>query len=537
MLSSMYSGISGLKSNSDSLNVVGNNISNVNTTGYKSSRASFEDVLYQTVGGTSGSSQVGRGSALAAVDTDFSQGSFETTNSATDLAIGGAGFFIVKKPANDATYYTRAGGFSLDKDGNLVDSAGDYLQGKAIDRTTDTAGGVDTNIVISQQPSEPRATAEIDMVVNLQSNAAFRGIISPPVSTTAGSDVIAVGASTSGFPATGSYSTAYAANGGDYTVTMTLPDGSFVARNVTAAEATGTVTNFEGTLVDGTGAPILDPSGNPQTIRTGLDLTFNGITAGETSSWTLGGYDATSTSTISNTTNYQSSITVYDSLGTGHVVTVNFRKASVGAAASTWEWHATTGGDDVIAGGGSGTLTFNNVGVLVAGGSAQAVTFDFAGGAAAGQTISLLFGPSSGEGATTQYPISSKTNYQSQDGYAPGVLQNISVSQDGIISGTYDNGQILSLYQVTLANFNNPQGLKREGGNLYSTTLESGNAFTSTPGDGGTGKISANSLEQSNVDLATEFVRMIIAQRGYEANSKVITTTDEILQTLMNLKR
>jgi flagellar hook protein FlgE len=536
MLSSMYSGISGLKSNSDSLNVVGNNISNVNTTGYKSSRASFEDVLYQTVAGTSGSSQVGRGSALAAVETDFSQGSFETTNSTTDLAIGGAGFFIVKKEGDDSSYYTRAGGFSLDKDGNLVDSAGDFLQGKAIDRTTNTAYGVDANIAISQQPSEPRATQEIDMVVNLQSDAAWKGSISTPVSTTAGKDVIGVAASASGYPTTGDYSTAFAVNGTDYTVTMALPDGSFVAGNVTAAEATGTVTDFTGILVDGTGAPILDADGNQQTIKTGLDLTFGGIVAGETSSWTIGGFDPTSTSTISNTSNYASSIMVYDSLGTGHVVTVNFRKDSEAATSSTWEWNVTTEGSDTIGSGGSGTLTFNNNGVLVVGGTAQDVTFDFAG-AAAGQTIHLLFGPSSGEGATTQYPISSKTNYQSQDGFAPGTLQSISVSDDGIISGTYDNGQILKLYQITLANFNNPQGLKREGGNLYSATLESGNAYTSTPGDGGTGKISANSLEQSNVDLATEFVRMIIAQRGYEANSKVITTTDEVLQTLMNLKR
>ena len=536
MLSSMYSGISGLKSNSNSLNVVGNNISNVNTTGYKSSRASFEDVLYQTVAGTSGSSQVGRGSALASVEADFSQGSFETTNSTTDLAIGGAGFFIVKKPGNDTSYYTRAGGFSLDKDGNLVDTAGDYLQGKAIDRTTNTAYGVDTNITISQQPSEPRATEEIDMVVNLQSDAAWKGSISAPVSTTVGADVIAVAASAPGYPAAGNYSAAFAANGSDYTVTMTLPDGSLVAGNVTAAQATGTVTSFTGILVDGAGSPILDADGNTQTIRTGLDLTFNGITVGDTSSWTLSGYDPTSATTVSNTSNYSSAITVYDSLGLGHVVTVNFRKASEGTAASTWEWHVTTDGSDAIASGGSGTLTFNNNGVLVAGGTAQPVVFDFSG-AAAGQMINLVFSPSSGEGATTQYPISSKTNYQSQDGYAPGVLQSISVSQDGIISGTYDNGQILKLYQITLANFNNPQGLKREGGNLYSTTLESGNAYTSIPGDGGTGKISANSLEQSNVDLATEFVRMIIAQRGYEANAKVITTTDEVLQALMNLKR
>ena len=121
-------------------------------------------------------------------------------------------------------------------------------------------------------------------------------------------------------------------------------------------------------------------------------------------------------------------------------------------------------------------------------------------------------------------------------GHPPGVLQSVSVSQDGVISGSYDNGQILKLYQLDLANFNDPQGLQREGGNLYSATLASGVAYTSAPGMGGMGKINSNSLEESNVDLATQFSEMIVAQSGYQASSKVITTTDEILQTLMNMK-
>ncbi len=201
MLSSLYSGISGLLSNSDALDVISNNISNVNTVGYKSQTAQFEDVLYQTITGASGTSQVGRGSALESVSTDFSQGSFETTNSSTDLAIGGQGFFIVQKPGDQTDYYTRAGSFSLDKNGDLVDSAGDYVQGKVIDQATGTAFGVDGNIVISQQPSEPKPTATIDMVVNLDSSSAWVG----SYSVTSGTDVANVGAATSDYPATGTY--------------------------------------------------------------------------------------------------------------------------------------------------------------------------------------------------------------------------------------------------------------------------------------------------------------------------------------------
>ena len=146
-------------------------------------------------------------------------------------------------------------------------------------------------------------------------------------------------------------------------------------------------------------------------------------------------------------------------------------------------------------------------------------------------------GSDSGGGASTQYPLASITNYQAQDGYPPGVLMNITVSQEGVMSGHYSNGQILDLYKIVLANFNNPRALSREGGNLYAETLATGEPKTGFPGEGALGKINPNSLEQSNVDLATEFVKMIVSQRGFQANSRVITTSDEILQELMNIKR
>ncbi|HOJ44180.1 MAG TPA: flagellar hook-basal body complex protein, partial [Syntrophorhabdaceae bacterium] len=138
MLSSFFSGISGLLTNSQSINVVGNNIANVNTVGYKASRATFQDVLYQSITGASGTNQVGRGTTLSSVDTLFSQGSFESTSEATDLAIGGSGYFIVKSPNDDTKYYTRAGQFRFDKEGNMVNPSGFILQGREIDRATNT---------------------------------------------------------------------------------------------------------------------------------------------------------------------------------------------------------------------------------------------------------------------------------------------------------------------------------------------------------------------------------------------------------------
>ncbi|OPY67363.1 MAG: Flagellar hook protein FlgE [Syntrophorhabdus sp. PtaU1.Bin050] len=418
MLSSFFSGISGLMANSYGINVVGNNIANVNTIGFKGARATFQDVLYQSVFGTAGTSQIGRGAALSSVDTLFSQGSFESTSESTDLAIGGKGFFKVKSPDNNSMYYTRAGQFRFDKEGNLVNPGGYLVQGRPIDRVTHTPYGVDGDIVISPEPSEPRATTFVAMACNLQQDA-------------------------------------------------TAPD-------------------------------VLNP------------------------------FDASDPTSY----NYTSSVTVYDSIGQSHTLSVYFRKT----AANAWTWYASA--PDAASGPtpASGNLSFTAQGLLASGsGVPTNLAIEYQAGTT--QTISLGFDGTLGGNATTQYPMASTTNFQTQDGYPPGVLMNVTVSPEGVISGHYSNGQILDLYQLTLASFNNPQGLSREGGNLFAETLESGVPYTNAPGQNGLGKINPNSLEQSNVDLATEFVKMIISQRGFQANSRVITTTDEILGELMNLKR
>lgn len=533
MLSSFYSGISGLIANSSSINVVGNNIANVNTVGFKTSRATFEDVLYQSIFGSSGTSQVGRGTALSSVDTLFSQGSFESTSESTDLAIGGKGFFIVRSPENETNYYTRAGQFRFDSDGNLTMPSGDILQGRLIDRITNAPYGVDTDIIISQTPSEPRASALIGMNVNLQSSAEWAGTISPM--TGAGTAIATTPAVEDGtYPEPGTYTmTLGAPAAGSATLTIAVatvnPDGT-----------AGTPITYTNTVTAGTTYTNWEGSGLNFTTATGASFAAGAQTV------TLGGFSTNYVSATQNpttTSNYASSVTAYDSLGQAHVVTVYFRKDSEDPVSqnSTWQWMAHLDAADSATGtntlAGWGEMVFNNNGALVTGGQATTVPFDFSQGAQPGQLIDLVFGPDSGGGTTTQYPIASTTNFQTQDGYPPGVLQNVTVSPEGVISGHYSNGQILNLYQLTLANFNNPNGLRREGGNLYSETIESGVAYTNAPGEGGLGKINPNSLEQSNVDLATEFVKMIVAQRGFQANSRVITTTDEILAELMNLKR
>jgi flagellar hook protein FlgE len=618
MLSSLYSGISGLLTNSESISVIGNNISNVNTVGYKSQSTAFQDMLYQSIQSASGTSQVGRGAILAAVSTSFSQGSFETTTSATDLAIGGQGFFIVKAGNSNTNYYTRAGGFSFDSNGNLTNSAGYILQGKIIDRTTNTASGVDTDINVSSQPSEPKATGKIGMVVNLKSDADWKGTITQPA---AGGNVTQAENSAGQYPMVGNYTVVTALrtasgtgtntvgtsfsgsmNINGFTVSLTgVTSAATLAAaingtagiNVTAAAVGGrlqltanaagkdividtssTTGDIGWTSADKASTGLYGASASVTVDRmlrgvsqgtttyagnisvaagtatnvggSGLDLTNRAITAGGTQTFTISGFSPTTQSasvTPSTTSDYSSSVTVYDSLGQSHVVNVYFRKSYTTASPQTsvWEYHAqlsasdsATGTDVDVA---AGYLTFNDSGTLISGGDPIPISFDFSNGASPNQPIDLVFGSQSGGGTTTQYPIASTTDFQTQDGYPPGTLTSISVNTEGVMSGTYSNGQIIDLYQITLANFNNPQGLTRMGVNLYSETLESGVPYTNAPGEGGLGNINSNSLEQSNVDLATEFVKMIVAERGYQANSKVITTTDEMLQELMQIKR
>ena len=400
MLSSFFSGISGLLANSTAINVVSNNIANVNTVGYKGSVANFQDVLYQSINGSSGTSQVGRGTALSSVDTNFAAGSLETTTSGTDLAIGGKGFFIVRSSDSQSVYYTRAGNFGFDADGNLVDPNNYILQGRQIDRTTGTPVGVDGDITISQAPSEPRATTDVDMNVNLQSDSAWAGALGTLTTVSGTPAVTGITATDGMYPPTGTYAISFNPVGNVLTVVATVQDlDGNTTGTVTCSQAVAagtTYTDFQGLGIDITTAPTASfpAAASSQTIA------INGFSVN----------DAATTS------NYSSSVTAYDSMGQAHIVNVYFRKASedTSTGQSTWEWIAELDAADsatnanAIAG--WGNLVFNNNGVLVSGGTAQTVDFDFSQGAAQNQMIDLVFGPTTG-GTTTQYPISSTTNY------------------------------------------------------------------------------------------------------------------------------
>lgn len=415
--SAMYTGISGLAANGEAMSVIGNNISNVNTTGFKSGRMLFSDVLSSTI---SGGSQIGRGVQIQTVQNDFSQGSFESTQSSTDLAIQGDSFFMVQN--GSGRYYTRAGAFNFDKDKILVNPDGYQVQGYGIIPGTGQSNGVLGAINLTSFASAPpKQSSNVKMVVNLDSTQS----------------------------------------------TPALP---------------------------------WDPT-NPVA-----------------------------------TSNFSTSLSVYDSLGNAHTATAYFRKT----AANAWDWHviipdATAGTPGSVTTPINGTLAFNSTGALTtqtpAAGTAQNITF------ANGSTVPQPIMFDLGVGATTQYASASIVNSQTQDGYYQGTLTKVTIDDKGYVNGVYSNGQLQKLYQVALAKFSSNDGLSKAGGNLFEETLASGQPMLSNAATPGVGKILSNSLEQSNVDMASQFVKMITTQRGYSANSKTITTADEMLQEVLGLKR
>jgi len=239
-------------------------------------------------------------------------------------------------------------------------------------------------------------------------------------------------------------------------------------------------------------------------------------------------------STVAAGSTYTSTLTINDSLGGTHNLTLTFTKT-----ANPGEFtYATTESDAAmsIAAGGAGTVQFSGAGAITAGG-AGAITLDFTNGASNGQAITLDYGSASNTTPVTGFASPSTLALGSQNGYAAGTLQNFSIGTDGTINGTFSNGRVQSLGTIRLATFNNPAGLEKVGNNLFRESTNSGVANVGSPATGGRGSLTPGALEGSNVDLAEEFTRLILAQRGFQANARVITTSDEVLQEAVNLKR
>jgi flagellar hook protein FlgE len=430
ILRSLNIGVSGLRSNSEALSITGDNIANVNTVGFKRQRGVFQDVLGRSVATFEAVQGAGAGSRLAHVEQMWAQGALVTTDSPTDLAIQGEGFFVVEGnlAGADARYYTRAGQFHVDSTGNIVNSENMRLQGYTADETG-LMGSAIGDLRVNQGTVPASMTTEARLSVNVNANDAAPALA------------------------------------------------------------------FD----------VLNPE---------------------------------------STSNFSNNVTVYDSLGNAHELTVFYVKTPT---SNQWDWHALVDGGEVggTAGiaqeGAGGTLTFTTNGALDTETSTawnlsfnnanptQPINFDF------GTSITTDAG--TGLDGTTQFASPEATIGLEQNGYAAGSIAGIAIAQDGTVMGIFSNGQERALGQVVTADFANVNGLERAGEGLWIQTLESGEALIGPADTAGRGAIVSGALEQANVDLGTEFVNLITYQRGFQANSRVITTADEMYGELVNIKR
>jgi len=412
-MGSFSTSLSGLTAAESALSTISNNLANLDTTGYKEMTPNFGDLVYQFLGnsGSGDPIQVGDGAAINSITTNFGQGTSENTGVNTDMAIQGEGFFVVQN--NGVQEYTRAGNFTINNAGDLVDANGDSVMGY------NAANGV----VSTSQALAP-----------LQISS---GITAPAQATT---------------------------------------DAGF---NL----------NLEASAYD---------SANP--------LSFG------------------------------QPVTVYDSLGVSHTLSFSFTQSGN----NQWSYAITIPAADVGGTGtpvslSSGTLQFDGNGKLTSPSSDVAVTASTLADGASGLNFNWQLLDSEGNPMITESGSASAASDISQNGFAGGTLSSFDVTSDGEIQGLFSNGQTITLGQIALANFANPQGLNNVGGNNYEATLASGAPTIGGTGSGGLGTIQDGALEQSNVDMATEFANLIMAERDYQANAKAIMTADNVTQTAINL--
>ena len=452
MLRSLYSGVSGIDANQEYIDSIGNDIANINTTGYKSNQVVFEDLLSQTIAGATAPgngtggvnpTQVGLGVKVAAVLANFTQGTTEQTGNPLDLAIQGNGFFVAKD--GNQTYYTRAGSLQLDGNGNLVTPSGYLIQGWQANAqgAINTSGPLGPVSIPTSQQVAAVQTTSVTLGGNLAAQPGWTPPTGAPGSGSTSSTTPPVGASTS--------VTVYAANGTQQSLDLTFEQQTTLPSG--APKGAVTAWNVYGALTQPGASPDYTNS-KPAT------LFFD-------SSGNLVGYTDTSGKTSTSTTGLNLSVP----------------DETQGSAS------------------GSATASFTlDMPTVTANASQESVS-----------------------------PVN-------QNGNAPGSLQSYSIGSNGLIQGVFSNGQTLNLGQIALATFANPDGLLRAGDTSFTATANSGLAQVGPPNNGSRGSIQAGALEGSNVNLASEMTHMIEAERGFQANGSVITTSDALLQDIINLK-
>lgn len=480
MMRSMFSSVSGLKSHQTRMDVIGNNIANVNTIGYKASRTTFAEIFAQTMSGAGAPDpstgrggtnpmQIGLGLNVSSVDTMMGRGSLQRTDSPTDLSIEGEGFFIVRAGKEGTPYFTRAGNFSIDRMGNLVTSQGMNVLGWQ-KYSLDENGNYIFDTTEEIQP------------LNL-------------------------------------YEDIYNLN-----------------KRILAAKAT-TQAVLAGNL-DATKAPVGGVEGSAATGAALNDIsdTYNAVTG------TSGEDGIPDNGTANIDPHFIVPLTVYDALGNEYKLNISFWKNFTGKTGTppetTTSWYYSVGGvDDATLSKATGFIRFDANGKIITNDPAFDVKPKI------GVTPGLSIGSAPFEfelnfEKLSMYADDSSVKPTQVDGYPPGTLTSFSIGSDGILVGVYSNSRQQPLGMVALAVFDNAAGLQKAGSNLFLPTANSGDFSRAyRPGSEGAGTLNPGTLEMSNVDLAQQFTEMIVTQRGFQANSRIMTTADEILQELANMKR
>ncbi len=404
--------LSGLAASSEALNIISNNLANLNTVGFKDQQANFQDLFYQNFGsdGAGDPIQVGAGSEVGSVSSNYSNGSLQNTAISSNVAITGNGFFVTEQ-ANGGIQYTRSGDFTVNSAGQLVTPGGQMVMGY------------------------PAVNGVVNQGATLSPLLVGQGLNSPPAATT------------------------------------TMQQQT----NLNAAATVGT--------------------------------------------------------------SYSTTMQVYDSLGESHVLTFNYTMS----APNAWTYQVTlpaadTGGvgaPTVLA---TGTMKFDSNGNLTAPVGTLPVNVTGLADGAANMSVAWSLTTPTGGSLITQVASPSTTASTNQNGYVAGTLQTFSIMQDGTIQGQFSNGETQAIGQIALASFANNQGLQLVGGNSYQSTLASGAAVVGIPNSGGRGTLTGGAVELSNVDISTEFTNLIVVQRAFEADSRVVTTFDSVSSQTINLQ-
>lgn len=520
---SFQQGLSGLNAAAKNLDVIGNNVANASTVGFKGSQAQFSDVFASAMSGSVGT-QSGLGTQLAIIAQQFGQGNITSTSNSLDMAVNGQGFFRMDK--NNSIVYSRNGQFQLDKDGFIVNSQGHKLTGYPVDQITGATLPLGP-LSISTAALAPQASAAVTVGLNLDARSDFPSALTQgnvTGSAAVGTLVIGAGNDTLNVTVDGTASGA-----------VTIPNATYASAAALAA-AVQTAVNADPALVAAGKSVTVTAAGSVLTVTSASAAGATSSVsapAGNAAANLFGGAPVVTAGTTlfsqtnPATFNSSTSLTTYDSLGNSHVATLYFQRIS----ANTWNVYLTMDGVSVpVAGTAMGTLGFTTSGIqsTPAGGVLAAASYTPPGAA----TMNLTFDCAT----TTQFGALFGVTKLSQTGYTSGQLSGFSTAADGTIQGRYSNGQSMPMGQIVLANFANFQGLQPLGNNEWADTSASGMALVGTPGAGSLGVLQSSAVEDSNVDLTGELVQMITAQRVYQANAQTIKAQDAILQTITNLR-